>query len=44
MIQNDKNYLYQGETVNLEQLIFSVLRLIEVRLTAVNCFKVGTNG
>jgi hypothetical protein len=31
-------------TVNSERLFFSVSWLTEVRLTAVNCFKVGTNG
>jgi hypothetical protein len=31
------------ETVNSEQLIFSVLQLTEVWLTAVNSFKVVTN-
>ncbi len=36
--------IYIRETINSKWLIFSVSRLTEVQLTAVNCFKVGTNG
>ncbi len=35
--------IYIRETVYSELLIFSVLGLTQVQLTAVNCFKVGTN-
>ncbi len=42
-IKNDTNFLYQSD-VSSKHLIFSVSWLTEVRVTAVNCFKVGTNG